>query len=777
MSEHRLKSEELCWSCNFDSFEFETTAEVEGGFEVIGQDRALDALNFGLSLKEKGYNIYVLNFSGPEEIDYIIKRITETAVGESTPPDLCYVHNFAAPEAPLLLKFPPGDGRRFKDGIEQRIKEIKAAVSELFTSEKYTKQKRKIKKEYEEETNQILAQIKVEVKEMGYLLVKEDEGFSITPLIDGEEPMSEEEYNNLALEEQEEIDQKVTAIKDKIELVFAHLDDLEEEYEEQLASLNNSLVAEIIEDELEALYQQFAHLEKVSSYLDSLKEDLLTNIDKFREEEQPEGLLLFTEEKEEDFSQYEVNLIVDNSSLKGAPVIKEDNPTYYNLLGRVEYENLGNGLQTNFKQIKTGALQQANGGYLILEAEKLLSNFKAWSLLKQVLKSEEIKMENLGTEYEQLPIATLLPEELESNLKVILIGGANLYYLLQSYEPEFKQLFKIKSDFDSCLTKKPINNYKLAQFISYKCSQKELLNLSSQAVRKVIEYCARRAGDKNKLEIEYSAVSDLLVEADLIAQQNNKELITSLEIEEVQKKRGYWNNKCESKLSEFYKNNKILINTQGTEIGVINALSVVDLGDYSFGRPTKITAAVYKGEEGVINIEREVDTSGKIHDKGVLILESYIGENFAQEDSLNLSARLCFEQLYTEIDGDSASSAELYALLSALAKVPLKQGIAVTGSINQKGLIQPVGGVIEKIEGFFKLCQLRGLSGEEGVIIPQGNADDLILAPEVIEAVKEEQFNIYTINDVSEGLEILTASSADIPALVQERLNGWAEEK
>ncbi|MBM7555807.1 Lon protease family protein [Halanaerobacter jeridensis] len=775
MSEYRLKSEQLSCNCNFELFNFTTTAELEGQFEVIGQDRALEALNFGLNLKQKGYNIYVLNFSGTEERDYIIKKIKETAAQEQIPPDLCYVHNFNSPTQPLLLKLPAGRGREFKQEIESKIEAIKDEVNNLFTSEKYNKQKREIKKEYQQQTKEILTKIKVEAKEMGYLLIKEEEGFSITPLSDDQEAMSEEEYNNLTLEQQEEIDHKVSIIEDKIELVFDRLDDLEAKYETKLAALNNKLVKEIVENKLENLYQSFANLDKVVSYLDDLKLDLLNNIDQFKEEEQSESVILFTEEKEEDFSQYEVNLIVDNSSLKGAPVIKEDNPTYYNLLGRVEYENLQQGLKTNFKKIKAGSLQQANGGYLILEAEKLLSNFKAWPLLKQVLKSEQIKMENLGTEYEQLPIATLLPQKLAANIKVIIIGCSQLYYLLQCYDDEFKELFKIKADFSTEMSRNHANIYKLAQFISYKCSQEGLLDLNHEAVAKVIEYCSRQAENKNKLEINYSVVTDLLVEANLIASKNEQQLITAAEIEQVQQQRKYWNNKYESKLQEFYKNNKILINTTGAEIGMVNALSIIDVGDYSFGRPTRITAVAYKGEEGIINIEREINTSGKIHDKGVMILESYVGQNFAQEINLNLSARICFEQLYSEIDGDSASSAELYALLSALAEVPLKQGIAVTGSINQKGVIQPVGGVIDKIEGFFSLCQLKGLSGEQGVIIPQQNEDDLMLSSEVIRAVAEDKFNIYTISNVSEGLEILTATEQNVNELVQQKMNKWAE--
>ena len=775
MVEYRLKPEQLSCQCSSNSLEFATTAELKGEFKAIGQDRALQALDFGLNLKQKGYNIYVLNFSGPEETDYIMQKIKETAHQEKTPPDICYVHNFNLPEQPLMLEFEPGDGTRFKAKIETKIQEIKTAVNQLFTSEKYNKQKRDIKNKYQQARNKLLNKIKSEVKEMGYLLVKEEDGFSITPLIDEQEPMSEEEYNNLPLEQQEAIDETVTVIKDKIEVTFDRLDELESEYEAKLNNLNNKLGAEIVTNKFESLYDYFSEAEPVISYLDALTADLLANLDKFRSQEQPEGVIFLGEDKGKDLSQYEVNLVVDNSNLEGAPVVKEENPSYYNLLGRVEYQNLQQGLQTDFKQIKSGSLQQANGGYLILEAEKLLQNFKSWSLLKQVLTSEQIKMENLGAEYEQLPIATLLPEAIEANIKVVIVGELYLYYLLQVYDSEFKHLFKVKADFSTYLARTETNINKLAQFMKYKCQQQDLLDLSARAVAKVIEYCARQAEHKQKLEIKYSSVANILIEADLIARQNKNELITASDIEEVQQQREYWNNKYEDKLQEFYANHKLLINTTGAEIGVVNALSVIDLEDYSFGRPSKITAVVYKGEEGIINIEREVNTSGNLHDKGVMILESYLGANFAQDINLNLTARICFEQLYTMIDGDSASSAELYALLSALAEVPLKQGIAVTGSINQNGLIQPVGGVIDKIEGFFKLCQLKGLSGTQGVIIPQQNQQDLMLDSEIIAAVKAGKFHIYTISNVSQGLEILTASEENISECVQNKLNKWAE--
>ncbi|MGM0501382.1 MAG: Lon protease family protein [Bacillota bacterium] len=777
MSDYRLTAAELSYDCNLEQFKFATTAELKGEFDLGGQQRAITAIDFGLQIKEPGYNIYTLNFEAEEEIKYILRTVKEIAAQEERASDLCYVHNFSNPEQPIALEFNAGLGIEFKSKLENKIKTIKEEINKLLSSEQYNNQKRKIKKKYQTKTQKIFTAVKAEVKEMGYLLIKEENGFSITPLLENGSPMSEEKYNSLPLEEQEQIDVQVAEINNKIDQIFNCLDSIEEKFEAAITKLNNNLAAKLVKKQLEELYVSFADNAKVINYLSDLETDILANIDKFKEKEEQE-IFLVPKEKTDDFYKYKVNLVVNNKNFKGSPVIKEDNPTYYNLMGRVEYKNLQNGLDTNFTQIKTGSLQQANGGYLILEAARLVTNFKAWQLLKQVLKTGQIQMENLGMEYEQIPLATLMPEAVAMNLKVILVGSAQLYYLLQHYDPEFKELFKIKADFSIEVQRTKLNTYKLIQYISYKCKEEGLLELNCSAVEEVIKYCSRKAGNQNKLEIKYSQISSLLKEADVIAKQKQNDLITNQDIKEVQAKKKYWYGKYESKLEQSYLEDKILIDVTGFKIGVVNGLSIIDLGDYTFGRPTKITAVVYKGEEGVVNIEREINISGKIHNKGVMTLESYLGNHFAQEVNLNLSARICFEQLYTGIDGDSASSAELYALLSALSKVPIRQDIAVTGSINQNGKIQPVGGVIEKIEGFFNFCKMKGLTGSQGVIIPEQNKKDLILAPEIIEAVKDEQFNIYTITNVSEGLKILIRQEQeDINNLVQQRINNWAKKK
>jgi lon-related putative ATP-dependent protease len=778
MSDYQLAADQLSYNCDLGEYGIATTAELEGAFRLGGQDRALAALDFGLQINQAGYNIYALNFRADDELEYILQEIKDVASGEEQAADLCYVYNFSDGDQPLALEFPAGTGSQFKEKLETIVEEIKEAIDNLFSSERYNKQQRRIKNEYQSKTNELLNGVKEEVKEKGYLLTKEEERLSLTPLSDNEEPMSEKKYNSLPLEEQKQIDQNVREIEQEIGGIFDQLDKLEEEYEAEIEDLDNRLVQDLVEQKMEGLYHQFSKLAKVIGYLDDLKEDLLNNIGQFKDEQEARGIFVVAdEENKKPLDKYKVNLVVDNSHLEGAPVVKETNPTYYNLLGRVEYRKTKSGLETDFNQIRAGALQEANGGYLVLEVEKLLKNFKAWQLLKQVLSSEEIKMENLGVEYEQIPISTLEPEAIATDLKVILVGSPQLYYLLQSYDDKFEKLFKIKADFSTTVERSADNVYKLVQFISYKCSQEELLELDINAVEKVIEYAARSARNQDKLVANYNLITDLLKEANLIARNNEQELITTSDLEEVIGNREYWSGKYETKLHDLYETNKLLINTTGEQVGVVNGLSIVDLGDFSYGRPTKITAAVYKGDDGIINIEREANISGEIHDKGVMILESYLGEHFAQQVALNLSARICFEQIYTEIDGDSASSAELYGLLSALAEIPLKQGIAVTGSINQKGQIQPVGGVTDKIEGFFKLCQTRGLTGEQGVIIPKQNKDDLMLQDEVIKAVQEQQFSIYAISNVEQGLEILSEDADAVEDLAQQKINSWSKLK
>ncbi len=789
MELYRLEPDQLNKRCALDQFDFETTEEITPSLKMVGQKRAIDAIDFGLTVKEQGYNIFSVNLFGRRELEFIVSAIKDRAEEMKIPNDLCYVHNFSNSDRPISIQLPAGLGREFKEEMEEFIEKIKLELAKLFDSNNYNRKKNKLKSKYQNKNSKLLNQLESRVEELDYTLEREKKGFSIIPLLENGDLMSEEEYEDLPYDIKEEMDQSTKEIQDMIDKTFAKIDKLNHDYEEELKSLESRLVLEILIKRLEPLYEKYYDLNQIIRYLNGVKNEIICNLDDFKEDGSDNNtlLLLGTEGKKEDrFNKYKVNLVVDNSKLEGAPVIVEKNPTYYNLIGKIEYKNKEGNLITGFNQIKAGALQRANGGYLILEAREVLSNFKSWQLLKRVLKSEELRIENLGQEYDKIPLATLKPEVIPINLKIIMVGSMKLYRLLYRYDSDFRDLFKIKAQFESTTVRNYYNNLQLIKFISWECKRNNLHPLSKQAVGRIIEYSSRQVGNQKRLSTQFSSISDLLCEADICTTSANKEVISEVEIEEVIKKRRYYRSGYEEKLQQLYEDEKLKIQTEGRRIGEINALSVLDIEDYSFGRPIKISAVVYKGNKGVVNIEREVQMSGKIHNKGVLILTGYLGNKYGQRDLLSVSASLCFEQLYGEVDGDSASSAELYALLSALSKVPIKQSLAVTGSINQKGEVQPVGGVIEKIEGFFRLCKKRGLTGEEGVIIPAQNVEDLMLADEVIEAVEEGEFNVYAINNVNEGIELLmdkeagerradgTYPEGTINYYVQRRINGWA---
>ncbi|GAB6136895.1 Lon protease family protein [Halanaerobaculum tunisiense] len=782
-----LEPEELRRNCDLSQFDFTTTADLEPVLTALGADRALEAIDFGLQVKQRGYNVFALNLCSSEERDYITSRIKEQAQEQDIPNDLCYVYNFAKPNQPQVLSLPAGLGKEFKADIEETIDQFEAQIKQVLASEEYLQRKKQIKKQYKSQSDLLWEQLEEDVKDLGFILEREEDGFAIIPLAANGSPMSESDYNQLSVTDKEEIEMTTQSIQEKIDDTLQQIKKIKEEYQTEVENLEHKQAEQLITKYLDPLFTKYDEFRAVTNYLMALQEDILTNLDSFKQEEQ-ESILLFNDapQTEDELTRYQVNLVVDNSDLEGAPVVVETNPTYYNLVGRMEYDNQGNKLQTDLLNIKPGALQQANGGYLILEARKLLTNFKAWQALKQSLKNEELKIENIGQEYEKFPLVTLDPEKIPLDVKVILLGSRELYRLLYKYDPDFKQLFKIKADFAAEMDWKQENNYQLARFIAQQSQDKELYHLDYQAVERIIEYTARVNNDQTRLKTKFDVIIDLLYEADTIARLEDKEIITVTEIEQALDKRQYRQGRYEDKLHRLYKEDKIMIETSGRKIGQVNGLSVLDGGDYQVGRPIKITAVAYQGQQGVVDIEREINLSGKIHDKGVFILAAYLGNKFAQDNCLSLSASICFEQMYSAIDGDSASSAELYALLSALAEVPLRQDLAVTGAINQQGEIQPVGGVNDKIEGFFQICKEEGLTGSQGVLVPQQNVSNLMLSQEVLQATAEDEFHIYCISNVEDGIELLTGKKIGnrgpngsfapdtFNALVQAKINRWA---
>ncbi|RKD30086.1 Lon protease family protein [Thermohalobacter berrensis] len=773
--------------CDVSIFNFNTTEEISEIKEIIGQKRATRALKFGLNVKKKGYNIYVSGVTGTGRNSYSYSIAKEFAEKKQVPYDWCYVYNFNKKENPRALKLKAGRGPIFKKEVENLISKLKAEMVDAFSSRQYENKKRVIYHEYENKRSEIIKKLNKLSKRYGFVFKETEKGLMSIPLIKGR-PMKQEEIEELSDREIEILRDNLSKLNKVAFDILNKLRELEEELNENIDLLEKEMATEVVSFYMAPLLEKFEDNKEIINYLDEMKKDIVENLDKFLENEKDKKTTYIfskTTNEENFFRRYEVNLFIDNSNTKGAPVVRESNPNYYNLLGKIEYVNELGALKTDHMKIKPGSIHEANGGYLIVQAKDILTSPYAWAGLKRALKEEKVKIENISKG--NIVTQTIKPESIPIDLKVIIIGDYYTYQLLYNYDDDFKKLFKIRADFDIEMDRNKDNIEKIASFIASHCKDEGLRHFEKSAVAKVIEYSSRLAEDQRKLSSRFNELVELLYEADAWAEVEGDDIIKAKHIKEAIEEKIFRNNKYEEKLQELFKDGTLLIETSGYKVGQINGLSVMDSGQYSFGRPSKITVSTYAGKEGIINIEREVEKSGSIHDKGVLILSGYLGEKYARKKPLSLSASITFEQSYGLIDGDSASSTELYALLSSLSELPINQAIAVTGSVNQKGLIQPVGGVNEKIEGYYKICKLKGFKGGEGVIIPYQNIKNLMLNEEVVEAVKEGKFTIYAVKTIDEGIEILTGVPAGkkdengyyeketVNYLVQEKLNELAK--
>ncbi|MDF2546247.1 MAG: family ATPase [Anaerosolibacter sp.] len=744
--------------CNPDQFAFRTTEDLIFNDNIIGQDRAVRAMEFGLRVKSSQYNIFVTGLKGTGKTSYAQRIVSERAKDENVPDDWCYVYNFDNPGVPLALNVPPGMGKILVEDMDILVQDLLTEIPKAFHGEDYEKRKAEIVKKYQDERNQLIEELTEYSKEQGFKIKNTSTGFALAPLINGE-VISDGEYSDLDEEQRIEIETKAEDIQDRAVEILRKIKEMERQAKKKIIDLDNTLGLYVVEPLMDELFDKYKEHTKVIEYIKNVQNDVIEQIYDFdlSEEEQDE---LVVKKAENNFvKKYKVNLFIDNSNTTGAPIVMECNPNYNNLVGRIEYENEQGSLKTDFTMIKPGAIHRANGGYLILQANQVLTNAQSWDLLKRTIETGQISIENLRMQLGIVEVTTLKPEPIPVDIKVILIGNPYLYQLLYNHDEDFEKLFKVKVDFDSVMNTNRENEQKIANFISDYCDRKELKHLDREAVAKVVEYSHKIAGSQKKLSTRFNKIIELLIEADVWADIDKSELVRKEHIDKAYEEKQYRNNRMEEKLDEMYETGKIIIDLKGKKIGRINGLSVIDVGDHSFGKPSVITVTTYAGNRGVVNIEREVKMSGKIHDKGVLILEGYLSEKFGQEYPVTLTAKICFEQSYSGVDGDSASSTELYGLLSSLSDIPLKQHIAVTGSVNQKGEIQPVGGVTEKIEGFFSLCRYFGLTGDQGVIIPHQNVDDLVLKDEIVEAVRDGKFHIYPVAMVEEGIEILTDQS------------------
>ncbi|WP_273003224.1 MULTISPECIES: Lon protease family protein [Acetomicrobium] len=781
LEEKRVPKELLRSRVSMEKFSFSTTAELVSDKRLIGQERAAKAVSFGLSLNKKGFNIFVVGNPGSGRMTYAMRQIEAKAKKLPAPDDWLYMHNFENPSSPIAINMPAGQGKRFAQTMTEVIEELKSTLSKAFEDSQYEDAKAQLVKEFQEQVNELMDRLRNIAQQNGFLIKRTPQGFVNIPLVKVEEDgkvvqreMQQEEFEALPEEEQKRLQEISEKISQHTLETLRKIRDLEKNLKDRIKELERNISRSAISPFLSELRERYGKSQKLLKWIASMEEDVIKNFNIFVAAARDENI-------EVDFGKYMVNVFVSNDPEDGAPVIRESNPTYYNLMGKVEYESRQGYLYTDFRKIVAGAIHRANGGYLVLEAEELLRQYLSYDALKRALKDEKLTIENLGEQLGFLPVSSLRPEPIPLNIKVVIVGTRLIYYLLSLYDKEFSELFKIKADFDVDMPRNENTEYDMAVFIAEYTQQENLLPYDREAVGEVIEYASRLADHKQRMTTQMNKITEVLVEATAWARAEGKELVEASDVKKAIKEMRYRVSLIEDRMFRAFEDGILRVEVDGERVGQINGLTVIDMREHSFGHPVRITSNIYMGHEGVVNIEREVKLTGPIHNKGLLILSSYLGKKYAQDMPLTLTARIAFEQTYEEIEGDSASSTELYCLLSSLSGYPLKQGIAVTGSVDQFGSIQPIGGVNEKIEGFFRYCKLRGLTGEQGVMIPKQNLIHLMLDHEVLEAVEEGKFHIWAIDTVDEGLEIVTGVPAGVPdesgKYPDETVHGKAKER
>ncbi len=785
-TKHReLDVSELKAVCDPASLPYETTSELETLSEMIGQDRASRAIQFGLGMKSFGYNLYVAGTPGTGKKTLIRTVVEEIAKKQPTPKDVFYVYDFERPERPRSIMVPPGVGCQFRAAMEGFIEELKEEVPNAFKSEDFESRRNEIMQTFQRTRGDLLEKVQAEARTKGLAVKAAGPQLVAVPVVDGKE-VSSEEYESLSPDDKEAIKTNQEEVSETIQEVYRTVRSMQDETQDNLKELDKKVALIATGYYLAKLRKEFDEHEEILEYLDEMRRDVIGNISDFLESEE-EGAVDSAAEGGTPLKRYKVNVIVDNSKQKGAPVITETHPTYRNLIGYAEREARMGTLFTDFTLIRAGSILTANHGYLILDLVDLLAAPLAWDALKRVLQDGEVKIQDPDEQSGGVGTLGLRPEPVSIDLKVVVLGSSELYGLLYEHDEDFQKLFKIKAEFGTVMKKNDNHLLQYARFVKTLCDKEGLKHFDRGAVAALVEHSSRMVSDKKRLTLRFSDVADLVRESNYWADQRGREVVGREDLTKAIDEKTFRSNLYEQLIQEMIDEGTILIDCGGKAVGQINGLSVYQIGDYSFGKPTRLTAQVGVGDKGVINIEREAHMSGRVHDKGVLILSGYLHGKYGRNQPLSLFASICFEQSYSGVDGDSASSTELYAILSSLVEIPLKQFIAVTGSINQKGVIQPIGGANEKIEGFFDTCKVNGLSGDQGAIIPHQNVQNLMLKDEIIQAVREGTFHIYPIETVDEGMEILTDLEAGklredgtypegtVHDLVQRRLDEMAE--
>jgi len=761
-----LPAKDLRRICDPATLGFETTAGLPKLSEVLGQPRAVAALAFGATMTSKGFNLFALGQPGSGKTTLIREYLERCAAAQPVPPDLCYVNNFADSRRPIPLKLPPGTAVRFKNDIDVLIDEIKAEIPRAFESEEYSRHRDQAMQELEERRRAAFAQIEKHVEEAGFQLLKGPSGILLAPKLEGKLP-PEKELETLKPEERESVMRTRDRLQHDIEERLRNIRDLEKAARDALRTLDTETAAYATRHLMDDLRSRYRDQPAVLDFLEAFATDIVAHTDDFRKSKEGEApqspLAMMMPDGDRPLTRYRVNVLVDNRELKGAPVIVETNPTYHNLTGRIEHQANLFGMATDHTMIKAGALHRAVGGYLIVPVRECLMNPFAWEGLKRALNDSSLRIEELGAQLSMVSTVTLAPEPVPLDVKVVLIGNPLIYYLLYANDEDFQKLFKVKADFTTKMRRDAESERAYALFVSTITEEDKTAPFDCAAVARIIEYGSRAVEDQDQLSTRFGDIADLIREAGLLANHGSRGVVTAADVRVAEEARRYRSNLLEERLQESVLNGTVLIDTMGSAVGRINGLSVLSMGDYAFGQPARITATVGPGRRGVVSIEREVELSGPIHGKGVLILSGYLLQRYGQGAPLNLSGSLVFEQSYGMVEGDSASLAELCVLLSAASGAPLRQDIAVTGSVNQHGQVQPVGGVAEKIEGFFDVCRARGLTGSQGVLIPSTNRRHLMLRDDVLEAVSNGQFHVWYAEQVDDALELLTGLPAGEP--------------
>ncbi|MBI3959322.1 MAG: AAA family ATPase [Chloroflexi bacterium] len=784
-----LKLTQLNTRTDPTQFAFATTAELEPISDIIGQARAVAAVEFGIGIRHPGYNIFALGSPGTGKHTVVRDYLTQQATDDPPPSDWCYVYNFQEPHRPVALELPAGGGPQLRAAMDELLDEMRTVLPAAFETDDYRVRRQAVESTYQQRQDEEFSRLQTEAVTKGLNLLRTPNGLIFAPVRNGE-VLKTEEFQQMAQAEQDALKAAIEEMQEKLQRVVIQLPRWERELRKELQAFHEELAHVTIDPLFHELHEHYAPQPAVQNYLDAAQADIVENLPMFLRGEESES------QESQPFAppvgnsdhlvRYRVNLLVDHSGRTGAPVIYEDNPAYQNLVGRVEYVPHMGGLITDFTHIKCGALHMANGGYLMIDALKLLSQPFAWEGLKRALRAETIRIETPGQMLSQANAVSLEPQPIPLRLKVALLGDRDLYYLLSQSDPDFDELFKVMADFNEEIERTPENQMLFARLIGSMTASRELRHLDREATARVIDQCARVAADAGKLSMRVASVVDLLQEADYFAGKAGDDLIQLAHVEQALEAQRYRAWRIPERSQESILDGAVRVQTAGAAVGQINGLSVMQLGSLTFGQPSRITARVTIGRGEVVNIEREVAMSGPSHSKGVLILASFLAARYAVDFPLSLHARLVFEQSYGGVDGDSASSTELYALLSAIAGAPIRQSYAVTGSVDQFGNVQVIGGVNEKIEGFFAICQRRGLTGEQGVLIPATNVRHLMLRQEVVAAVAAGQFHIFPISHIDEGIELLTGVAAGVAdgegvyaegtinRLVQDRLRDFA---